>query len=107
MSVSQVIANYELLAVLTAQMRAAAEQGAWDQLISIESQRTDLVAQMKTLDATVELDAASRQRKVQLVETILADDAQTRHRTQDWMAQLQLSIDSNSNEQRLHQAYGV
>jgi len=107
MSASQVIANYELLEELTARMRAAAEQSAWDQLISIESQRTALLDEMKPMDAAVELDAASHQRKVQLIGKILADDAQTRNYTRSWMSQLELSIESNSNEQRLRKAYGV
>jgi flagellar protein FliT len=107
MSAAQVIANYELLSALTVQMRNAAQQGAWDQLISIESQRTALLADMKPVDAVAELDEAAHRRKVQLIEKILADDAQTRNYTQVWMSQLQLNIDSNSTEQRLRQAYGV
>jgi len=107
MSAAQVIANYELLSALTVQMRNAAQQGAWDQLISIESQRTALLADMKPVDAVVKLDETAQRRKVQLIEKILADDAQTRNYTQVWMSQLQLNIDSNSTEQRLRQAYGV
>lgn len=107
MSASQVIANYEALAVITAQMRSAAECSEWDRLISVETQRTTLLAQMKPLDATVALDPAAQQRKAQLIEKVLADDAQTRKHTQVWMNQLQLNIDSNGNELRVRQAYGV
>lgn len=107
MSAAQVIANYELFALTTAQMRVAAEHSEWELLISIETQRTTLLAQMKPLDAMVVLDPTAQQRKAQLIEKILADDAQTRKHTQVWMSQLQLNIDSNSNELRVRQAYGV
>lgn len=107
MSASQVIANYEYLSVLTRQMLEAARVGEWDQLIGIERQCGELVAAMKPLDAEVIHDKAARQHKNQLINNILADDAEIRARVQDWMRQLQLSMQSNRQEQRLLQAYGV
>jgi len=107
MSSSQVIANYESLSALTGQMREAAMHGEWDQLVSIELQRSQLVANMKPVDAEAKLDEAERQHKIQLINKILADDVEIRNLTQAWMGQLQLSMQSNRQEQRLHQAYGV
>jgi len=104
---SQVIANYELLSALTGQMREAAVRGEWDHLVSIELQRGELVAAMKPVDAEAKLDEATRQRKNQLINKILADDAEIRNLTQAWMGQLQLSMQSNRQEQRLQNAYGV
>lgn len=106
MSSSQVIANYELLSALTGQMREAAAHDEWDQLISLEHQCSKLVATMKPVDAEVKLDEAARQRKIQLINKILADDAEIRNLTQVWMGQLQLGIQSNLQEQRLQRAYG-
>lgn len=103
---AQVIANYELLSVLTGQMRDAAAHGEWDQLINIEHQCSDLVAAMKPVDIEVKLDEAARLRKVELINKILADNAEIRNCTQGWMEQLQLSMQSNRLEQRLQQAYG-
>lgn len=107
MSASQVIATYELLAALTAQMLAAAEQAAWDQLISIENQRSRLLETIKSADAVAALDEVAQARKKQLIEKILADDAHTRNFTQSGMSQMQLNISSNKNELRLRLAYGV
>jgi flagellar protein FliT len=107
MSSSQVMANYEALSALTGQMRVAAVRGEWDQLISVEYQRGELVAAMKPLDAEVKLDEAARQHKIQLINKILADDADIRKHTQAWMGQLQLSMQSNRQEQRLLHAYGI
>ena len=107
MNSSQVIANYESLSALIGQMREAAMRGEWDQLINIEHQCSELVATMKLFDAEVILDEAARQHKNQLINKILADDAEIRNRVQVWMSQLQLSMQSNRQEQRLLHAYGV
>jgi flagellar protein FliT len=107
MGSSQAIANYELLSALTEQMREAAEQGEWDLLISIEHQCSTLVTTMKPVDAEVKLDEDARQRKLQLISKILADDTEIRNRTQAWMGQLQLNMQSNRQEQLLLHAYGA
>lgn len=106
MSASQIIVNYESLSALTAQMREAAVQGEWDKLVSIERQCSSHVATMKSADAVTTLDESSRQRKIQLIKKILADDAEIRNHTEVWMGQLQRIMQSNRQEQRLQQAYG-
>lgn len=107
MGSAQAIANYESLAALTGQMREAAAQGDWERLIGIEHQRRELVAKMQAVDAQVKLDEAARQRKVQLIAAILAEDAGIRDRIQAWMGQLQGEMQSNRQEQRVLKAYGV
>ena len=107
MNSAQVIAAYESLLALTWQMREVAVRGEWDQLIGIEHQCSGLVAAIKPLEAGVMLDAAARQHKNHLINKILADDAEIRNRAQVWMSQLQLSMQSNRQEQRLLHAYGA
>jgi len=106
MSSAQVIANYELLSALTVQMRVAAEHGKWETLISLEQQRSDMVTAMKQIDAVTKLDETAYQRKNQLINNILADEAEIRNHTEAWMKQLQELMQSNVQEQRLHHAYG-
>lgn len=108
MSSSNIITNYESLSSLTSQMREAAVQGAWDQLVSIEQQCSKQVASMKPAEAEAEpLDELTRQRKIQLIKKILADDAEIRNHTEVWMGQLKRIMNSNRQEQRLNQAYGA
>lgn len=107
MSATQVIQNYESLSAITGKMRDAAEHGEWDALIGLEQQCGRHVASMKADDATSTLDENARQRKIQLIKKILADDADIRNRTEAWMGQLQRLMQSNRQEQRLHRAYGV
>lgn len=107
MHMSNIIANYESLSSITQQMREAAAHGEWDQLIALEQRCSQHVATMKPADTAVALDEASRQRKIQLIKKILADDAEVRGRTEAWMGQLQQIMQSNRQEQRLQQAYGA
>ena len=100
-----VIENYEILSVLTAQMRDAAIQCKWDLMVNLEKQCRQRVAFMKPLDASAPLDETSRLRKVALIRKILADDAEIRNRTDPWMAQLQRIIKSVGQERRLLDAY--
>lgn len=102
----QVIANYESLFNLTAQMREAAVRGEWDQLIDLEQQCRRHVDAMKPADASATLDEPSKQRKVRLIKKILEHDADIRSRTVAWMGQLQRIMQSNRQEQRLQQVYG-
>lgn len=107
MNATQVILNYESLSALTGRMRDAAEHGEWDTLISLEQQCSRQVETMKPADAAAALDEASRQRKIQLIKKILADDAEIRNRTETWMGQLQRLMQSSRQERQLHRAYGV
>lgn len=107
MSAPRVIANYEALSSLTNQMREAAQRNEWETLITVEQQRTALVEDMKQLDAETSLDANARQRKNELITTVLAQDAEIRTLVQAWMSECELSMQSNSQELRLLRKYGA
>jgi len=81
-------------------------RGDWDRLIGLEQQCSRHVAAMKPIDATAVLDESSRRAKIQLIKKILADDADIRSRTMEWMGELQRIIQSNRQEQRLQHKYG-
>jgi len=99
-----VIENYQQLSNLTSQMRAAAAQGEWDQLVDLEKQCSSHVEAMKQQDLAP-IDESIRLLKVALIHKILADDAAIREQTLPWMAQLQRIMQSSRSEQRLQQAY--
>lgn len=88
-------------------MRDAAMRGEWDQLLGLEQVCNQHVAAMKPVDAATRLDEPARQRKIELIRNILADDAVIRDRTEIWMGQLQRIMQNNRHEQRLHDAYGI
>lgn len=99
-----VIHNYQQLSNLTSQMRAAASQGEWDQLVELEQQCSRHVESMKQLDLAP-IDESIRLQKVALIHKILADDAAIRDQTLPWMAKLQHLMQSSRSEQRVKQAY--
>lgn len=101
------IDNYHSLSTLTSKMLVAATQGEWDQLIDLEQQCSRQVAKIRLVDDEPPLDEPSRQRKIQLIRKILADDAQIRNRTEAWMGQLNNIMQSNKQEQRLNKTYGA
>lgn len=107
MNEQHVISHYESLSGLTGQMRDAAQNGQWDTLVGLEQQCGRHVAQLKILSPGNALDETSRQRKIQLIKKILADDAAIRNMTESWMGQLQRIMQSNRHEQRLNQSYGA
>lgn len=100
-----VIANYEALTALTAQMRDAAERGEWNRLTDLEQQCRLHVNAMRQADAPVTLDEPARQRKVRLIKNILEHDADIRSRTVAWMGQLQHIMKSSRQERRLQRVY--
>lgn len=100
-----VIENYEFLSSITGQMRAAATQGAWDRLVELEKQCSQRVDAMKAQDTAAPVDESTRLRKVALIRKILADDAEIRNHTEQWMAQLQRIVQSTGQERRLREAY--
>ncbi|MEO6976350.1 MAG: flagellar protein FliT [Gallionella sp.] len=102
----QVVLNYESLSAITGQMRDAAVQGDWNQLAGLEQRCSQHVAGMKPADAAAGLDEQSRQRKIQLINKILTDDAEIRSRTEVWMGQLQRIMQNSRHQQRLQQTYG-
>jgi len=107
MSTQNVISNYESLSSLTGKMRNAALGGEWDTLVGLEQQCSRQVAQMRSFDQNATLDETARRHKIQLIKKILADDAEIRNRTENWMGQLQRIMQSNRQEQRLNQSYGA
>lgn len=107
MNEQDTLTHYESLSSLTGQMRDAAIGGEWDTLIGLEQQCGRHVARMRALDTQIALDETARQRKIQLINKILADDAEIRNRTESWMGQLQRIMQSNRHEQRLNQSYGA
>jgi len=101
---NSVIANYQHLSNLTSQMRTAAAQEEWDQLVDLEQKCSSHIEAMKQLDL-MPIDETIRLQKVALIHKILADDAAIREKTLPWMAQLQRIMQSSRSEQRLQQAY--
>lgn len=107
MNSEEVISLYEKVAVITHQMVAAAREYDWDQLAALESQCANHVATLKGNEHMTPLTGMVRERKVKIIQKILADDREIRSITEPWMEHLSGLIKSTGTERKLSQAYGA
>jgi flagellar protein FliT len=106
MNEQDVIEVYENVATITDQMLAAARRGDWDRLIVLENRCSDQVTILRNGEPP-QLSGELRERKVQIIHKILADDREIRNLTEPWMAHLSKLINSTGTERKLNQAYGA
>jgi flagellar protein FliT len=107
MNSQEVISLYETVATITDQMLAAARNGNWDELVALEARCSSHVATLKSGETPVPLTGLLRERKVKIIQKILADDREIRNLTEPWMAQLSRLINSTGTERKLNHAYGA
>jgi flagellar protein FliT len=86
MTSNEVLSMYENIAGLTGKMAAAAQSGDWNGFDGLQAQ---CAAQASTTASGVPaLDGAKRQRKIDLLKQIMANDRAVRDVTEPWMGQL-------------------
>lgn len=107
MNSQEIISIYETVAVITNQMLEAAKNGDWEHLAELESRCTSQVEIIKNDDSPPLLTGMVRERKVKIIQKILADDREIRNITEPWMAQLSLLMNSSGTERKLSKAYGA
>lgn len=107
MNAEQVISMYEDLSDLTGQMLACARSGAWDDLSALEARCASRLAALRVGEPLIELSGRSRERKVQIIHEIMANDRALRDLASPWMAQLARMIASTGTERKLARAYGA
>jgi flagellar protein FliT len=102
----EMITLYENVAVLTGHMLDAARSSDWDRLVELESLCTKHVQTLRENPLPPRLAGQERDRKVELINRILADDREIRMLTEPWMARLTTLINSTGVERKLSKAYG-
>lgn len=107
MDSEEVISLYESVAQITNRMLAAAREGNWDQLATLESDCAGHVHLLETGEAPIKLTSELRHRKVVVIKQILADDREIREITEPWMAHLSNLINSSNTERKLSMTYGT
>lgn len=106
MNSQEVVSIYETIAVITDQMLTAARRADWEQLATLEKKCAQHVETIKINES----DAAQgpmRERKVKIIQKILADDREIRSITEPWMAQLTMQINNIGAQRKLTNAYGA
>ncbi len=105
MSSEAVVAAYADVLALTERMLEAARGSDWDTLVRIEQERDRQVAVLRQQDVDPGRIPGLRARKRELIEAIMAKDAEVRSLTEDWMHELRDILESAGNVQTLHKTY--
>jgi flagellar protein FliT len=107
MNTEEVMSLYETVAVITDQMVVAAREGNWEQLVELEKQCSRHVEQLKQGESSEPLTPGVREKKVRIIQKILADDREIRNLTEPWMEHLSSLINNTGTRRKLAQTYGV
>jgi len=107
MNSEEVMSLYETVAVITDQMVAAAREGNWERLVELEKRCAGHVAQLSDGEASTPLAAGVRERKVRIIQKILADDREIRTLTEPWMNHLSALINNTGTQRKLAHVYGM
>lgn len=105
MNSTQALITYDAILAITGEMLAAAQDNKWDQLISLEQEYRKLTEILIKNNPEPILDKELLQKKVRIINQILADDAQIRAITEPWMMKLQDMLNTNERTRNLQQAY--
>ncbi|MBI3711428.1 MAG: flagellar protein FliT [Burkholderiales bacterium] len=107
----EVLDIYEKVATLTAEMRLAAQSHDWELLEKLESDCSAQVGTLKrhesSLEAEINLPVELKQRKINIIKQILADDRAIREITEPWMTELSKLMSSASTSRKLTHSYGA
>jgi flagellar protein FliT len=105
MNTHNTITLYEQLAQLTREMLYAAQRDDWDRLVALETQCSQKIQTLRSLQPAPLLSGALREQKVTLINRILADDRAIRSLTEPWMTRLATLINSTGTERKLSRTY--
>ena len=105
MTGEDMLSTYEALERITQEMVQAASGAEWDRLVELEHACSGHVTRLRE-GGEAALNAAGRQRKVELIKKILDDDRRIRDLTTPWMTQLSAMIGNTTTQRRLANAYG-
>lgn len=101
MNSSEIITTYEAILITTGQMLKVVQRADWRNLIVLEQECRDLIKKIIINDESKMLSDELRQRKLEIIQQILAVDAEIRTFTQPWTVQLQIILRNTIREHRL------
>jgi flagellar protein FliT len=85
----RLIDRYEQIAAASHEMLAAARHGDWASVARLEDTCRALIAELKSQGARARLTDPEQRRRIALLRSILADDAEIRSRSEPWLQQLE------------------
>ena len=101
MNGSEIITVYEAILITTGKMLKVVQRADWRNLIVLEQECSNLLKKIIINDESKMLSDELRQRKLEIIQQILALDAEIRIFTQPWTVQLQIIPRNTIREHRL------
>ena len=92
MNGSEIITTYEAILITTGKMLKVVQRADWRNLIVLEQECSNLIKKIIINDESKMLSDELRQRKLEIIQQILAVDAEIRTFTQPWTVQLQIIL---------------
>ena len=105
MTSQDIVATYEMMAEITADMLRSADASDWDRVVLLEQQCALCLQRLRANEAQA-LASEERERKLLAIRRMLADDRRIRDLTMPWMNQLSALIHNSGTQRRLATAYG-
>jgi flagellar protein FliT len=102
-----IVEGYQALLGYTQRMLHAAREADWPALIEEEHDYVQAVEAIARLDAEQVLNEAQRQRKAELLETILENDLEIRQRLIQRREELSTLIGNAQRQRDVERAYGT
>ena len=98
---------YEQMCALSARMVEAARASDWERLIDLEHAVADLrETLLKEADSSF-MHPREAERKHELIQRILRDDAEVRRHTEPWMEQVRRFLTGKVHTRQVDRAYGA
>ena len=105
MQAAEIISRYERILVVSAEMVVSAQESRWEDLLSLEIARRELIQTATAEPASRLDDVAFQARKETLIRAILAADEQVKSLTLAWMSEMRGILTSVQAERKLAVAY--
>jgi flagellar protein FliT len=98
---------YEQMCTLSTRMVEAARANDWDRLIDLEHAVAGLRDTLAQEAENASSDPRDLERKRDMIQRILKDDAEVRRHTEPWMEQVRRFLSGDVRKRQVDQAYGA
>ena len=98
---------YEQMCALSTRMVEAARANDWERLIDLEHSVASLRDTLTKEAESGSTDPRDAERKRDMIQRILKDDAEVRRHTEPWMEQVRRFLSGDVRKRQVDQAYGA
>ncbi len=98
---------YEQMCALSNHMVEAARKNDWERLVNLERSVSALRDTLMAQDNEGSLTPQDVEKKRELIQRILKDDAEVRRHTEPWMEQVRRFLSGDARKRQVDQAYGA